>query len=178
VTPYYDPFAYEAEELNRLREEAIRAREKKKAQAIGRLIAEHPRPNTDREDLKATHDHAENQWKKGSGAVGPSGSEGWFGYFNNPYRDSFELHQKFGYHHDMQATDAARQAEVGPLAADPFGRHPEILREFRRSHYAQANRKSAIKGMWILKRTGDLDKALRETQKIFESYDFKVKQRY
>ncbi|AKT42940.1 hypothetical protein [Chondromyces crocatus] len=145
----------------------------------GRLITEHKGPNTDPtpgadykgkspDDLKKafgeTHAHSIRQWEAGQGVVGPTGSEGnWFyGGFNKPSNSAYELNQKFGYQHDMQATDAELQAKT-----------PE-----EKKAYASANRDSAIEGFWVLKRTGDLNKAMKRTKEIFDKAGFPVRESY
>ena len=142
-----------------------------------RLISQHKGPNKERtpgadygpknqDDLdkafQETHDHAINQWQAGDGVVGPSGSEGWFPGFNDPDKTSYESNQNFAYQHDMQATDAELQALT-----------PE-----QKKAYKWANIKSAAEGMWVLKRTGDLNKALAKTQQVFGDAGFKVGTNY
>ena len=151
------------------------ANERRATQTLGRLIADHNRPQ-DREDLRETRDHALRQWGNRQGVVGPSGQESsnaLFRMFNNPGSEAFELNQRWAFQHDMQATDAYRQATQGPL--DSTHRN---ARRFREDAYDFANKKSAIQGMWVLRKTGDMDAALRETQRIFREHGFDVRQRY
>lgn len=150
------------------------AAEKKATQALGRLIADHKPP--EREDMRKTHDNAMKQWAARRGAVGPMGEEdsnALLRYFNNPKADNFELDQRWAYQHDMQATDAEDQALNGPLDSTH-----KNARYWRKSAYDFANKKSAIQGMIVLRRTGDMDKALAETQRIFKEHGFDVKRRY
>jgi hypothetical protein len=166
-------------EERRAIERQVAEEDERGRQAIGRLKTMHPRPETARKDLLETHEHAMRQWGTGKGVVGPTGSEGWFPWFNRPHDATYELDQQFGYHHDMQATDAFKQYQDG--TSDNRGRGPggnANDQDTRRVDYNAANRNSAIQGMWILRKTGDLDKALRATQQTFKNFGFDVKPRY
>ena len=112
--------------------------------------------------LNAQSAYACKQWQAGQGVVGPSGSEGnWFyGPFNSTTNSNYERNQAFGYQHDLQATDASQQtSQTG-------------------NSYSTANISSATQGMMVLKATGDLNKALKKTQEVFDSYGFKVQKVY
>jgi hypothetical protein len=144
-----------------------------------RLISQHKGPNTDptpganygthstadlEKAFNESHAHAASQWQAGGGAVGPTGGENvWYlRGFNRPTNSGYEANQNFAYQHDMQATDADLQAKT-----------PE-----EREKYEKANKKSAVKGMWVLKRTGDLHKAMAKTQRVFRDHGFIVRQNY
>jgi hypothetical protein len=145
----------------------------------GRLITQHPGPNTEftpgadytgqssdamKKALGETHAHSIRQWQAGKGVVGPTGIEdnSLYGQFNNPESPSYELNQQFGYQHDMQATDAELQA-----------RTPE-----QKEAYASANKWSAAKGFVVLTQTGDLKQAMKRTREIFQDYGFRVRESY
>jgi hypothetical protein len=102
-------------------------------------------------------------WQAGGGVVGPNGSEGNWPYsgYNNPTDPNYEQYQGFAYQHDLQATDADLQ-------------HTSQ----NEGKYNRANMLSAVEGMWVLRRTGDVNQALRKTQDVFGSYGFTVRQSY
>jgi hypothetical protein len=112
--------------------------------------------------MAETAAHACRQWATGLGVVGPTGAEDGFPYarYNNPEAAHYALNQQFGFHHDMQATDAQLQV----------GTEPDT--------YAAANMASAIDGFTTLNRTGDIAQALQAAQAAWAAQGFEVQARY
>jgi len=158
-----------------------------------RLCTRHRQPNTEpnpvarygpttpdqlADQLNQQADYACKQWQAGGGVVGPVGSEQNLPYslFNNPQKPTFSTNQAFAYQHDLQAADAAAQAQrnLGPDASK-LERFAATLREYR---YNVANAHSAAEGMFVLRWTGNVRRALTVTQEVFREYHFEVRQSY
>jgi hypothetical protein len=112
--------------------------------------------------LAATAAHACRQWAAGQGVVGPMGQEDRFpfGGYNDPSNENYALRQQFGFHHDMQATDAELQHGTEPGTFDG------------------ANAASALRGFTTLNRTGDIHQALEAARAEWAVHGFEVYTRY
>jgi hypothetical protein len=111
------------------------------------------------EKLQYQDGYARYQWATGQGVVGPVGQEkeGIYAGYNNPADPNFAKYQQFGYHHDMQATDAQLQSGFA---------------------YNVTLATSALRGMDVLQATGDVDRGLDAARREWRSSGFDVRTRY
>jgi hypothetical protein len=106
--------------------------------------------------------YAQAQFGRGSGIVGPRGSEetGIFAGFNDPSNPGYSLGQAFASQHDMQAVEASFQQDSA------WG------------SYGLANGLSAAIGMGVTAFTGDPDLGAIAAQGVFGFFGYDVQSNY